>query len=249
MTFAEIIATLETSAALPASRMKDCKTSMRYLAHALGHPSLEACPIEGACGDPATVAATLETYFQALAAQGRTLSAVTRRNSRHNIRVVLRLAEAHGLLKTPLPPRVLTTTRRRDFLRQQRATAPYQTTYHPQDSPRHYSLPQAQWPPDIVQGFRTYRARCGLRIRETTLKKYATDLTLYLGYLAHICGIVPTWDDCFDVAQVTEFVRWHGQRVGRPVSNAGWNFTCQIAAMAVVLKHPTPAPWLTCAMS
>ena len=38
-----------------------------------------------------------------------------------------------------------------------------------QDGPRHFGLPQAQWPPDIQAGWRTYRAQCGLRLREAYL--------------------------------------------------------------------------------
>ncbi len=60
----------------------------------------------------------------------------------------------------------------------------------------------------------------------------------YLGYLANICGRTPTWDDLFDVAQLTEFVRWHGARLGRPVSVQGRQVAIMIATMAKVLEHP-----------
>jgi hypothetical protein len=221
MTFADLLIMLERRAALPPSRLKDCKTSLRYLAAALGQGTLEACPVEGACQDPATWTATLEAHFRALETQGRAISAATRRNTRNNCRVLFRLAEAHGLLQAPLPPRLLTKPRRKSIERQQRATAPYQTISHPQTGPRCFALPQAQWPPDIQAGWREYQTRCGLRLRETTFQKYATDLTLYLGYLANIRGRTPTWDDVFDVAQLTEFVRWHAARAGTPPQPPG----------------------------
>ena len=57
----------------------------------------------------------------------------------------------HGLLPAPLPRACLTKPRREAFRRQQQATTPYRRpigTRHP----RHYGLPQAQWPPDIAAG-------------------------------------------------------------------------------------------------
>ena len=55
-----------------------------------------------------------------------------------------------------------------------------------------------------------------LRLRETTLKSYAVCLMTYFGYLAHVVGRTPTWDDCFDVESLEEFVRWHGVRGASP---------------------------------
>ena len=118
-------------------------------------------------------------------------------------------------MASPLPPRLLAKPRRKAFLRQQKATAPYQATYKDQAS-RRYWLPQAAWPSDIQAGWRTFQAKCGLRLRETTLKSYAVCLMTYFGYLAHVVGRPPTWDDCFDVESLGEFVRWHGVRVGVP---------------------------------
>ena len=54
------------------------------------------------------------------------------------------------------------------------------------------------------------------RLRETSFAAYRRGLTTYLGYVANICGRIPTWDDVFDVASLAEFVRWHGGRMGRP---------------------------------
>ena len=44
MTLADLLTTLETRGALPASRVKDLKTSLRYLAAALGQASPGAVP-------------------------------------------------------------------------------------------------------------------------------------------------------------------------------------------------------------
>ena len=237
MTLADLLTTLETRGALVASRVKDLKTSLRYLATALGQTSLEHCSVDAACREEATWAKALEDHWRTLETQGRTLSAVTRRNTRNNLRGVFRLAEAHGLLPQPLPTPLLTKPKRADFRRQQRATAPYQSTYRPQGSPRRYGLPQAQWPPDIQAGFRDYQAKCGLRLRQITVQGHVNRLVSYIGYFTTICGRTPTWDDLFDVAHLEEFVRWLGIRLGRPMTVQGHQVVQTIGAIANVIKH------------
>src|SRR4029450_2519988 len=101
MTLADMLPGIDPHDTLPASRLKDCQTSLRYLAQALGYPNPEQCPVGDACGDPATWTEALETPFTTLTAQRRTTSAPPRRNTRNNLRVVFRLAEARGLLQAP----------------------------------------------------------------------------------------------------------------------------------------------------
>ena len=235
MTFAELIDALEARAALAPSRLKDCRTSLRYLALALGYKTLDQCPVDDARQKTEKWKAALETHFQALADQGRQISGLTRRNTRSNLRAIFRQAEAHGLLAAPLPPRLLTKPLHRVFARQQRETAPYQSTYRPQTGPRRFGLPPAQWPPDIQAGWRAYTTECGHR--ETTLQGYRTCLATYLGYLANVCGKTPVWEDLFDRAQLREFVRWHGARLGQHHTTQGRNVVIVIAAMAKVLHH------------
>jgi hypothetical protein len=238
MTLADLLTTLDTRGALPASRVKDMRTSLRYLASALGETTPDHSSVGEACRDPTAWAAALETHWRTLEAQGRTISAITRRNTRNNLRVLFRAAEAHGLLQVPLPPRLLTKPRRMSFESQQRRTAPYQTTYHVQDGPRRFGLPQAQWPPDVQAGWREYRTKCGRRIRETTFQAYVKCLMTYLGYLTYVVGRTPTWDDLFDVAQLRAFLDWHGARLQCPISAHGLRVVITVAAMANVLKHP-----------
>jgi hypothetical protein len=237
MTFADLLTALEIRAALRASRAKDCKTSLRYLAAALGQPSLEQCPVDAACRDPARWDAALEAHFATLTAQGRTISAVTRRNTRNNLRLVFRLAAAHGLMPgVHLPPALLRKPPRRAFRRQIQATSPYKTTYQRHEGGR-YHLPQAAWPPDIQAGFRAYLARAGRRLRESTLGTYVRSLATFFGFLAHIRGRVPTWEALFDVEQLDDFVRWHGARLGRPLTVHGRHVATIITTIANVLGH------------
>jgi hypothetical protein len=238
MTFAELFTHLDTQGALP--RAKDMKTSLRKLATALGYARLEQCPVRHACQDADTWVAVLETHWGELEAKGQTISAATRRNTKNNLRGFFRQAQALSLLGAPLPTRLLRKPNRLAFELAQQASAPYRETYHPQSGPRRFGLLQAQWPPSVVQGWRAYRARVGLRIRESTLRANASRLTSYLGYLTTIRGKTPTWDDCFDIEQLTEYVRWHGARMGHPgsISIQGQLVVRQVAAMAAVLAHP-----------
>ena len=237
MTFADLLTTLETRAALHASRVKDMKTSLRYLAKALGHPDLDQCPVDAACREEATWAKALETHFAALTTGRHVISAVTMRNTRNNLRTIFRLAETHGLLPdVHLPPTLLTKPPRRAFRRQLRASSPYKTTYGRAVSHR-YQLPQAAWPPDIQAGFREYQARAGRRLRETTLVTYVRCLGTYLGYQAHILGTPPTWDGVFDVATLQAFVLWHAARLQRPLTVHGRQVATIITTIANVLGH------------
>ena len=233
MTFAELLTILEDRAALPAGRLKDCKTSLRYLADALGSDA-----VDDACQKEATWAQALETHFAALTAAGRVLSAATRRNTRNNLRLVFRLAGTLGVLTVKLAPVLPTPRRRTDFKTEKRRTAPYQTSYRPQTGPRRYGLPFAKWPPCVQAGWQAYLAAVDLRLRASTLKTYVQLLEVYLGYFVTICGREPTWDELFDPAALKAFVLWHAARTQRRVSAHGQHVARTIAAMAVVLEHP-----------
>ena len=236
MTLADLLSAVAARGALP--RIPAKKTALKYLANALGYPSLEQCPVGDACRDPEAWAAALDTHFATLTTQGRTLSPESRRNVRNELRVVFRQAEAYGLLTAPLPPVLLAKPQRLGFTRQQLETAPYQETYRPTTGPRRYGLPLAQWPPDIQAGWRDYQAKCDDRLRETTFHTYAETLATYLGFLQNIRGRTPTWDDCFDVAQLSAFVRWHRGRLQRPTTTTlGKRVTAMLAAMARVVEH------------
>jgi len=237
MTLTELLTTLQNAGAIPASRVKDCKTSLGYLAAALGQGRPDQAAVDTACQDLETWLQALETHFTALTVQGRTISAVTQRNTRSNLRLVFRLADTHGLLPTALPSRLLARPTEADFQRQKRGTTPYKSTYN-QETQKPYHLPHTQWPPDIVQGWLEYKTRGALRLRETTFEGYQDLMEAYLGYLTHIRGLTPTWDTLFDVPHVTAFLRWHGGRLQRALTMRGWHLAMMLAAMANVIEHP-----------
>src|SRR5262249_4771801 len=161
---------------------KDLKTSLGYLAQALGQGSPDQATLDAACHDPDAWLPTLDTHFATLTAQGRVISAVTQRNTRSNLRLVFKLAETHGLLPAALPARLPSKTTRKEFLRQRRGTTPYPSTYTKQGHTP-YLLLYPQWPEDIMQGWQDYQVRCGLRLRESTFATYRGLLESYVGYL------------------------------------------------------------------
>ena len=239
MTFADLLTTLAAKGALTPSRVKDVRTSLRYLAEALGHPAgADVAPVDEACRDPDRWTAALDTHFTKLEAKGQVVSAVTRRNTRNNVRYVFRTAEAQGLLASPLPSRLLQPQLPYDqWHREHGATTPYPVTYRGITKQR-YALRHDQWPPDIVQGWNAYRARCGLRIREVTFAKYARELASYFGWIASVVGRTPVWDDLFIPAQVIAFVRWHATRLGSTLTAHGRWTARDITTIAHVIQHP-----------
>jgi hypothetical protein len=238
MTMAELFATLVARGALPAVRVKDIKTSLTYLAQALGYPSADQCPVDAALPDAETWLAALASHFTALTAQGRTLSSKTRSNTRNNVRVLFRAAAAQRLVVAPQPSSLLPKPKRRAFEDHWRDTFPYQSSYRPK-GPRHFGLPYQEWPPEIQAGWQRYVAQCDLSIRQVRLDANVVHLTLYLGYLTRIAQRQPTWEDLFDTEQLRAFVQWHAARLGRhPLSASGWNLVIVVATIAKVLGHP-----------
>jgi hypothetical protein len=104
---------------------------------------------------------------------------------------------------------------------------------------RAYGLQQRDWPPDIQAGWQAYLAQCDITIREVRHTLVAENLVLYWGYLAHIVGRPPTWEDLFDQAQLRAFVRWHAARLDRqPITHAGQLVVITAAMVAKVLGRP-----------
>jgi hypothetical protein len=212
MTLADLFDAVRATGAL--TRGKDRKSSLLHLAKALGHASLEACPVDAALAKEDTWRQKLDTYFAAIIAGGKKLSAHTMGETRTNIRAVFHLAEAHALLAAPLPPTLLTRPKREDYWRQRRAMSPVYARFHPQNSPRHYGLSQAQWPEEIQHGWQHFLAQRVKNLRPATHRNYVCFLELYFGYLSSSCADPIRWADVVDVEKLRSFVRWHAERFG-----------------------------------
>jgi Phage integrase family len=239
MTFAELFTTLHARGLIP-KRAPAKQSSLRHLAKALGYPTLESAPVGEACRDPARWTDAMKTYFVTLREQGRTMTAHNCDNILTDLRGLLKLADAQGLLTAPLPVRLLTTSKRKEFERQKRGASPYQDTYRRKVP---YRLPQAQWPADIQGGWQDYTDRLDRRLRENTLEKYVFLLETFFGFVAHVQGDIPTWDDLFRVDLLRQFVRWHGERLGRDDNSAhGVKTVRTAAAIANVLELDQSLP-------
>jgi hypothetical protein len=244
MTLAEMLTALDACGAFTPSRVKDLRTSLRYLAQALGYTGSDVAPMDEACKDPVRSLAALEAHFATLEAAGQGVGKGTRLQTRSNLRAVFRAADAQGLLAAPLPSRLLKPQLPYDQWRDEHgATTPYPITYRGIQKQR-YALRQDEWPPDIVQGWTAYRRACGMRVRDTTFAKYARELTTYFGYIAHIVGRTPVWEDLFDRDQVVDFVRWHAKRLGSDLTAHGRHTARDISTIARVIKHPNHAALL-----
>jgi integrase len=228
MTFAELFTTLESRGLIP-KRAPAKQSSLRHLAKALGYPTLESAPVGEACRDPARWTAAIKTYFATQREQGRTMTAHNCDNILTDLRGLLRLADAHDLLTGPLPARLLpaSTRGRGAFERQKRGRSPYQDTYGPKVP---YRLPQAQWPEGIQGGWQAYVDKLDRRIRAITLEGYVYHLETFFGYIAHVRGTTPAWDDLFRVDLLRHFVRWHGERLGRDDNTRHGVWTVRAAA-------------------
>jgi hypothetical protein len=237
MTFAELLATLEAQGAVAPSRAKDLRTSLTYLARALGHAGLDDATLCDACRDPARWTAALATHFAALAAEGKPKGMITQRNTKGNIRAAFRAAEKLGLLAEPLPSTLLKSPGREAFRKQKRGTSFYKNTYGP-DAQTPYHLKQDQWPKDIVKGWKAYVQKTGFRLRATTLETYSKCLASYFGYVRTIRGETPTWKALFDAEKVADYVRWHAARNKRTLTVHGRMTATIITAIAHVLEHP-----------
>jgi hypothetical protein len=235
-TFAELVTTLETRGALKPSRVKDIKTALKRLALAMGYAGVDTAPVGDACRDPAQWLPLLTTHYATLKTLGQTVSAVSQKSDRNHLRHVFRVAEAHGLLQAPLPPRLLKKPNRVAFWDELRKTSPYRSVYI-RSGVWDYGLAQRDWPPDVVAGWQNYRLRCDGRIRETTFKGYAGILSAYLGYVAHILERTPVWEDVFDGEQIRAFVRWHAGRSQRKVSSKGARMAFVAVAIAKAVGH------------
>ena len=101
----------------------------------------------------------------------------------------MRAANAQGLIHAPVPTLLLSRGPSLDAWCERRfATNPYPETYVFRGSRNSYTLPIAQWPPEIQAAWAEFRKRGRLTLRETTFESYEKHLRIYLGYLVNICG-------------------------------------------------------------
>jgi hypothetical protein len=208
MTLTELLAHVVRQGHIRPRRLKDFKTSLRYLAQALGTDRPERC------GEKIFLAVDWKTrlnaYFDGLTPPP---SPHTVRNTRNNLSALFRQARALGLLPPAggLPaPAPLTAAQQRDLMRQH---APYPRRFAGYGSGGVYGIPRDQWPPAVRQQWQAYCEERALHLRRATLHTQERLLASYLGFLLkYDPPPVVDWRDLFAVARLDRFVRWQSRR-------------------------------------
>jgi hypothetical protein len=215
-------------------RLKDVKTSLRYLARALGADGPESCA--AAVLQAPDWKARLNTYLAALEPPP---SGHTVRNTRNNLSWLARQAQALGLLQAAATPAAAPPPTRAEQYRRWRAQARVPQADGAGTPGGRYSLPPAQWPPAIRAWWLAYRAARELKLRPDTLANGERRLGGYLGYLrAEEAPPVAAVEELFAVARLDRFVRWHGRRWGVRVTRLGVQTAKTLRQLAAYAKSP-----------
>lgn len=236
MTLMELLTTLEAQGSISANRVKDVKTSVRYLALAVGKDTPEQCQEADFLLPPAVWKEKLDGYFLTQQQRGKTISPHTLRNTRNNLSFLFRTAQQSEVLATPesLPQVSLTQVAARKVLAQ---TSPFAKHWKAART-QSYRLAFEQWPPDMQTTWLTYCASRHLKTRQTTLRNREKFLTCYIGYLITVEECALQWDDLFNIAFLDRFVRWHSQRLDVRLSTLAKHMTETLRTLASHLNHP-----------
>jgi hypothetical protein len=228
---------LEAQDSLPAKRVKDIKTSIRYLARALGKETPEQCQQNDFLLLPTVWKEKLNRYFLDQQQHGKTISPHTLRNTRQNLSFLFRTAQQCTVLTPPqpLPPVSLSSQTAAQVLAH---TSPYAQHWHAGHTQAPYRLASEQWPPDIQSTWLNYCDSKRLKVRQTSLRFSESCLSSYIGFLINIEGSSPQWDDLFDITTLDRFVRWHSQRVVVRLSVQANMTVKTIGTLASHFDHP-----------
>jgi len=239
-TLASLLTTLIDRGVLDATKVKDVRTSLGYLAAALEAESPAVCPVDAALAVETTWGPTLDAHWRKVETPERPIGEGTRANTKTHIRRIFRLAAEQGLLAGVAPSRLAPRTTRAAFLTTFHKSGPYREHYIHADHQR-YGLQQAEWPADIQAAWKTYTVKAKLfpttrktTIRDRTLTHTAHVLATYFGWLKNVEGLLPTWEALFEPERLQAFVTWHGTRVGKQTTAHGHHLVQKACAIAVV---------------
>ena len=197
MTLTEVLEATITQARISASRQKDLKTSIRYLAKALGKDApARCCDADFLVPEPIWKQ-QLNTYFGSLTPLPSTH---TVRNTRNNLRYLFRQAHAYGIIHP---------VQRNATVEQPPWESPYTSHY----KRRGFWLPIADWPPAVRAGWQHYCHKRQVNVRASTLAMNERFLKSYIGYLVRITHTnLSQWDELFRCDYLDGFIRWHSEQ-------------------------------------
>jgi hypothetical protein len=225
-----LLKSLVSRGRLPASRVKDIRTSLSKLADAVGSDidDLDLTAVES------TYPESLHTYF---AEHTPDASPSTKRNTAQNLKQFYRLLHETGVLQTTPPPMMKRFTRR-SLRIERRKNSPYRRRTSAVMPP--YQRRPEQWPAAIREPWERYCASRTFDIRATTLDLYRRQITPYISYgLAFDQPPISTWDDLFDSARLVRFITWHAGRVGAGrISPTGFSAARLVTEIAKSQQRP-----------
>jgi hypothetical protein len=250
MTLTELLNLLHTQGHIHPNRYKNFKTSIRYFAAALGKASPDHCLEDDFNIPEIEWKDKVDTY---LGSWSEPPSHHTVRNTRNDIRFLLRTALDNAMLKRPLDLPCI-SLRRREHEQQAGRTSPYRARYlRTKDSL--YGLNYKQWPDNIRESWDKYRTSRQLKTRATTLDVYENYLESYIGFLINILHLSIHWDDLFDLKLIEQYVHWHGKRYQTRLTRLADSVAQTLRIIARAIKHqhadaishycrelPTPEP-------
>jgi len=231
MTLIALVEQVAAQGGIPTRRLKDVKTSIRYLAQALGRPGPEYChEADYRVPDWKDL---LNRYLSSL---GPTISGHTVRNTRNNLSTLFRQAEAFQLV-APLDRLPARTAPLMEKRREMRATSPY--LERSQRTRRRYSLHIDRWPAAIRRPWEEYCRRRHFQMRPISIRSRTRQLEQYLGYFATVDRHrLQTWEALFDVHRLDRFIRWQTSRNGVRMTTQGHQLAILLKQLAHVSNHP-----------
>lgn len=217
-----------------AGRVKDFKTSTRYLALALGKTTPDDCQEEDFLLSPSVLKDKIETYFGSLS---KVTSLRTIHNTRTNLNLLFRKAREITLLShrddLPVP-----AMKRKGAMEAASLTSPFNQRWHATHATC-YKLAPDDWPVDIQEAWKNYCVSRQLKVRTISSKMYTTLLGRYIGFLITIEGLSIQWDDLFDVSNVDRFIRWQSERSQTTITVQSRRFVETLFTVAAQTDHPS----------
>jgi integrase len=206
------------------------KTSIKYLAHALGKDGATECQQTDYLKPWPDLKVELNTFFSSWRTPP---SAATVYNTRRNVHFLFQQPAAQHLA---IPSEAKS---RWNGLKQMENKIRTTTPYAHRVKGKPYRLPLTRWPRALQQGWTQYHRQVSLRIRDTTLTGTLRLIEYYMGYLI---GIQKTpirhWQELFKVAHADAFIRWVAARHHVRMTTLGDRLITQLCAIAEVQELP-----------
>jgi hypothetical protein len=233
MTLSELFDMVQQQATISSSRLKDIKTSLRYLAKAFGAEGPERCHEKHFL--TCRWKNVLDAYFVSLQAQGQLISPHTVRNTRNNLSFLFRQASELKIFDFLIAlPQIMS---REQALQTSYDSSPYRQ--HWLALRPNYRMKIKDWPPVIKAGWDAYTQERRLHVRESYLNFQRENLECLVGYAINIeHKAFSHWENLFGVQLLKSFVTWHSNRVGQKLTARASMTTKGVTIIARYLKHP-----------